>query len=86
MIFLRICKDWRPIPAAKKGQADARPFPVRMLSLLVVVLALLIGDRAGSLAGGLARGLALAAAAVGCAVLQSGSVQSLDVLHRNLPP
>ena len=52
----------------------------------LLILALLIGDRAGSLAGGLARGLALAAAAVGCAVLQSGSVQSLDVLHRNLPP
>ena len=52
----------------------------------LLILALLIGDSAGSLAGRLARGLALAAAAVGCAVLQSGSVQSLDVLHRNLPP
>ena len=51
------------------------------LALLVLLLALLVGHGAGSLAGGLARGLALAAAALGGAGLQSGAIESLDVLH-----
>ena len=54
--------------------------------LLLVVLALLIGDGARGLTGGLARGLALAAAAVSSAVLQSSAVERLDMLHFCFPP
>ena len=52
--------------------------------LLILVLALLVGNSAGSLASGLARSLALTAAALGSAVLQSGAVESLNVFHGNL--
>ena len=52
--------------------------------VLAALLALLVGNTAGSLAGRLARGLALTAAALGSTGLQSGTVQSLNMLHRNL--
>ena len=67
----------------KKGRLTPALFkrPQKLL-----VLALLVGDRAGSLASGLARGLALAAAALGRTGLQSGAVQSLNVLHWKIPP
>ena len=64
-----------------------QPHPFGALfRLLVVVLALLIGDRAGSLAGGLARGLALATATVRGALLQGGAIERLDVGHWIFPP
>ena len=51
------------------------------ITLLILVLALLVSHGAGGLASGLARSLALAAAALGSAVLQSGTIESLNVLH-----
>ena len=66
----------------KAGAVKRLPFQARCL----LILALLVGHGAGSLAGGLARGLALAAAALGGALLQSSSVESLNVLHVVSPP
>ena len=60
----------------------AHPFNVSEKRLLIV-LALLVGNRAGSLAGRLAGSLALAAAAMGSAVLQGGTIQGLNMLQRN---
>ena len=51
------------------------------ISLLILVLALLVGDAAAGLASRLAGGLALAAAAVLSAVAQVASLDSLDMLH-----
>ena len=49
--------------------------------LLILVLALLVGDAAAGLAGRLAGGLALTAAAVLGAVAQATSLESLDSFH-----
>ena len=49
--------------------------------LLILVLALLVGDAAAGLAGRLAGGLALTAAAVLGAVAQATSLKSLDSFH-----
>ena len=49
--------------------------------LLILVLALLVGDAAAGLAGRLAGSLALAAAAVLGAVAQATSLESLDSFH-----
>ena len=51
------------------------------MKLLILVLALLVSHSAGGLASGLARSLALTAAALSSAVLQSGTIESLNVLH-----
>ena len=51
------------------------------ISLLILVLALLVGDAAAGLAGRLAGGLALTAAAVLGAVAQATSLESLDSFH-----
>ena len=64
-----------------KGQAR-RACP--LCDVILLILALLVGDGAGSLAGGLARGLALTAAAVGRALLQRSAVQSLNMSHSYL--
>ena len=54
--------------------------------LLILVLALLVGDGAGGLAGRLAGGLALAAAALDGGFLEVRAVDRLDMFHRILPP
>ena len=60
-----------------------RTCPSQYETLAIGVFALLVGNRAGSLAGRLAGSLALAAAAMGSAVLQSGTIQGLNMLQRN---
>jgi hypothetical protein len=52
----------------------------------LALLALLVCNGAGSLASGLAGSLALAAAAVSSAVLESRTIQRLDMLHVLFPP
>ena len=49
--------------------------------LLILVLALLVGDAAAGLAGRLAGGLALAAAAVLGALAQIAGLDGLNMLH-----
>ena len=62
------------------------PSALRKISVLVV-LALLVSNRAGGLACRLAGSLALAAAALASRFLQSTGIQSLDVRHNdNLLP
>ena len=56
------------------------------ISLLILVLALLVGDAAAGLAGRLAGGLALAAAAVLGALAQIAGLDGLDMLHGKIPP
>ena len=51
------------------------------ISLLILVLALLVGDAAAGLAGRLAGGLALAAAAVLGALAQIAGLDGLNMLH-----
>ena len=53
----------------------------RSLSLVLLALALLVGDAAAGLAGGLAGSLALAAAALLSALAQIAGLNGLDVLH-----
>lgn len=60
--------------------------PFRRFVTLFVIFALLVGYSTGGLAGRLARSLAFATATVGRALLQSGTVQSLDMGHEFLPP
>ena len=57
-----------------------------VLSLLLLVLALLIGDAAAGLAGRLARGLALAAAALLGALAQVAALDGLNSLHDRVTP
>ena len=57
-----------------------------VLSLLLLVLALLIGDAAAGLAGRLARGLALAAAALLGALAQVAGLDGLNSLHDCVTP
>ena len=57
--------------------------PTLSHQILLIVLALLVGNSTRSLAGRLARSLALAAAAVSSALLQGSAVKSLSMLHRN---
>ena len=54
--------------------------------LLILVLALLVGDAAAGLAGRLAGGLALAAAAVLGALAQIAGLDGLNMLHGKIPP
>ena len=54
--------------------------------LVILVLALLIGDAAAGLASGLARGLALTATAVLGAFAKILGVQGLNALHIENPP
>ena len=56
------------------------------ISLLILVLALLVGDAAAGLAGRLAGGLALAAAAVLGALAQIAGLDGLNMLHGKIPP
>ena len=56
------------------------------LLAFLLVLALLICNTAAGLAGRLARGLAFAAAAVLRALAKVAGFESLNVLHRILPP
>ena len=49
-----------------------------MPSLVILILALLVGNRAGSLAGGLARSLALT---VLCALTEVAGLEGLDSFH-----
>ena len=60
--------------------------PKRRKLLAFLVLALLISYAAAGLASRLAGSLALAAAAVLSAVAQILGLQSLDVLHKEVPP
>ena len=55
-------------------------------NLLILVLALLVGDAAAGLAGRLAGGLALAAAAVLGALAQIAGLDGLNMLHGKIPP
>ena len=64
-----------------KGRKKAGALRLPFCDVILLILALLVGDRAGRLAGGLTRGLALTAAALGGAGLKSGPIESLDVLH-----
>ena len=63
------------------GKRVGTPTLSNRLRILLVVLALLVGNGAGGLAGRLTRGLALAAAAVGSALLQRGAVERFDMGH-----
>ena len=56
------------------------------LLVLVLALALLVGNAAAGLAGGLAGSLALAAAAVLRALAEVAGIQRLDMLHGEIPP
>jgi hypothetical protein len=55
--------------------------PFAKIVLLVLVLAVLVGNAAAGLAGGLARGLALAAAAVLGALAEVAGFEGLDLDH-----
>ena len=51
------------------------------ISLLILVLALLVGNRAGSFAGRLTRGLTLTAAALTSALLERSAGQRFNMFH-----
>ena len=65
-----------------KNAARGRHFIGR--SLLLSVLALLVGDAAACLAGGLAGGLAFAAAAILGALAQVPGLKGLDMFHGSI--
>ena len=52
-----------------------------MPSLVILILALLVGHAAAGLTGRLARGLAFAAAAVLCALTEIAGLEGLDSFH-----
>ena len=52
-----------------------------MPSLVILILALLVGHAAAGLTGRLARGLAFAAAAVLCALTEVAGLDGLDSFH-----
>ena len=52
-----------------------------MPSLVILILALLVGHAAAGFAGRLARGLAFAAAAVLCALTEVAGLNGLDSFH-----
>jgi di/tricarboxylate transporter len=84
MVLTNLYSPHRHTWLAEYGKKRRRLYRRRLdgvRCLLVLVLALLVGDAAAGLAGGLAGGLALAAAAVLGALAQRTGLQGLDSFH-----